>query len=129
MEKPSHQFLLGLDQQELTQIAEREGEPSYRARQMFQAIYRDWVSSPEQISTLPKEFRSALARAGIEVGLPAMDREFLSRDGTVRYLVRLADGETVETVWMPEGDDGEAGDGSEAGAEIESGSARAWRRA
>ena len=37
----------------------------------------------------------------------------------MRYLVELADGETVETVWMPEGDGGESGDGSEAGDEIE----------
>jgi len=35
--------------------------------------------------------------------------------------VELADGETVETVWMPEGDGGESGDGSEAGDEIETG--------
>jgi 23S rRNA (adenine2503-C2)-methyltransferase len=43
-------------------------------------------------------------------------------DGTVRYLIRFADGQTVETVWMPEGDGGEAGDGSEAGDEAESSS-------
>jgi len=48
----------------------------------------------------------------------------------VRYLVDLADGETVETVWMPEGDGGESRDGSEAGDEIEGGTAPAtWRRA
>ena len=40
--------------------------------------------------------------------------------------MRLADGETVETVWMPEGDEGESGDGSEAGLE-ETG--RSWSRA
>jgi 23S rRNA (adenine2503-C2)-methyltransferase len=37
----------------------------------------------------------------------------------VRYLIALADGQTVETVWMPEGDGGEAGDGSEAGEQAE----------
>jgi 23S rRNA (adenine2503-C2)-methyltransferase len=36
-------------------------------------------------------------------------------DSTVRYLIACADGQTVETVWMPEGDGGEAGDGTEAG--------------
>ena len=62
--------------------------------------------------------------------MPAIDRKFVSRDGTVRYLLRLADGETVETVWMPEGDGGESGDGTEAGDEVEAGSAPAgWRRA
>ena len=52
---------------------------------------------------------------------------FELRDGTMRYLVEMADGETVETVWMPEGDDGESGDGSEAGDEIESGTPAATR--
>jgi len=40
-----------------------------------------------------------------------------SVDGTERYLMRMADGETVETVWMPDGDGGERGDGSEAAVE------------
>ena len=43
----------------------------------------------------------------------------MSSDGTVRYLVACADGQSVETVWMPEGDGGEAGDGSEAGDQTE----------
>jgi 23S rRNA (adenine2503-C2)-methyltransferase len=37
-------------------------------------------------------------------------------DGTIRYLMCLQDGETIETVWMPEGDDGEAGDGGDFSA-------------
>jgi 23S rRNA (adenine2503-C2)-methyltransferase len=41
----------------------------------------------------------------------------VSVDGTERYLMRMADGETVETVWMPDGDGGERGDGSEAAEE------------
>ncbi|MGB6027879.1 MAG: 23S rRNA (adenine(2503)-C(2))-methyltransferase RlmN, partial [Candidatus Sulfotelmatobacter sp.] len=44
--------------------------------------------------------------------------------GTVRYLIGFADGQSVETVWMPEGDGGEAGDGSEAGELAQSGAAR-----
>jgi 23S rRNA (adenine2503-C2)-methyltransferase len=60
--------------------------------------------------------------------LPAIARRFVSGDGTVRYLMTMADGETVETVWMPEGDGGETGDGSEAGDEMESGAAPSWHR-
>ena len=50
-------------------------------------------------------------------GLPRIEEslEFVSQDGTVRYLIGFADEQSVETVWMPEGDGGEAGDGSEAG--------------
>ena len=110
-------------------MVEEAGEPSYRARQLFHALYAERVSSADQVSTLPKEFRSTLVQEGISLGLPATQKKFISSDGTVRYLIELADHETVETVWMPEGDGGEAGDGSEAGAEIETHNPRNWRRA
>jgi 23S rRNA (adenine2503-C2)-methyltransferase len=61
--------------------------------------------------------------------LPTIEKKFVSSDGTVRYLIGLADGETIETVWMPEGDGGEAGDGSDAGTELAKGSGREWSRA
>ncbi|MGC1451259.1 MAG: 23S rRNA (adenine(2503)-C(2))-methyltransferase RlmN, partial [Candidatus Sulfotelmatobacter sp.] len=48
-----------------------------------------------------------------------IERKFVSQDGTVRYLIGFPDGQSVETVWMPEGDGGEAGDGSEAGDQAE----------
>src|SRR2546425_5061458 len=128
-EPETQRVLLGLDLQELTKIVEKADEPGYRARQLFHALYSERVSSPEEVSTLPKEFRSILAREGFSIGLPEIEKRFVSTDGTVRYLIGLADRETVETVWMPEGDDGEAGDGSEAGAETGRRTARAWERA
>jgi 23S rRNA (adenine2503-C2)-methyltransferase len=78
---------------------------------------------------LPKEFRATLIQEGVSLGLPEIQKKFVSSDGTVRYLIELADHETVETVWMPEGDGGEAGDGSEAAVEIEAHHPRGWRRA
>ncbi|MGB6775124.1 MAG: 23S rRNA (adenine(2503)-C(2))-methyltransferase RlmN [Terriglobales bacterium] len=122
--------LLGLDLQELTSLALETGQPAYRGQQLFDAVYRQKIDQLDQISTLPLEYRVRLAEQGWRVGLPKVDRKFVSSDGTVRYLVELADGQTVETVWMPEGDGGESGDGSEAGDEIEGGTAPAtWRRA
>jgi len=113
--------LLGLDLQELTNLALGMGQPAYRGQQLFDAVYRQKIERLDQVSTLPVEYRDRLAEEGWQVGLPRIARKFISSDGTVRYLVELADGETVETVWMPEGDGGESGDGSEAGDEIESG--------
>lgn len=107
--------LLGLDLQELSRLARQYGQPEYRARQLFEAIYPQRLSSLESISTLPKQFRSVLRDQGLEIGQPRTEKRFQSSDGTIRYLMALSDGETVETVWMPEGDGGEAGDGSEAG--------------
>ena len=124
--------LLGLTFQELSLIVAEAGEPAYRARQLFQALYAEREASIEEVTTLPVDFRKALAERGLGVGLPTLENKFVSTDGTVRYLLSFADGQSVETVWMPEGDGGEAGDGSEAGEE-ESGdapsSARGWRRA
>ena len=122
--------LLGLDLQELTNLALGSGQPAYRGRQLFDAVYRQEIERLDQVSTLPLEYRARLAEEGWSVGFPAIARKFVSSDGTVRYLVELADGETVETVWMPEGDGGESGDGTEAGDEIEGGTAPlGWRRA
>jgi len=121
--------LLGLDLQELTDLALESGQPAYRGQQLFDAIYRQKIERLDQVSTLPLDYRARLAEQGWGMGFPAIARKFASSDGTVRYLVELADGETVETVWMPEGDGGESGNGSEAGDEIESGTAAAaWRR-
>jgi 23S rRNA (adenine2503-C2)-methyltransferase len=109
--------LLGMNLQELTSLAEEFAQPSYRARQLFAAIYRDRVNSAMEISTLPLDFRHSLSANELSVGLPEIEKKFVSCDGTVRYLMAFADGQSVETVWMPEGDGGETGDGSEAGTQ------------
>src|SRR5436309_10039522 len=107
--------LLGLDFQELTALVQKHGQPEYRARQLFEALYPQRAQTLDAISTLPKQFRSALKEQGLEIHQPTIEKSFQSVDGTIRYLVAMADGQSVETVWMPEGDGGEAGDGSDAG--------------
>jgi len=128
MSQIAHTALLGLQLPELTLLVEEFGQPAYRARQLFEALYRQRVETLEQISTLPQEFRQSLSDKGMSVGLPGIEKKFVSSDGTVRYLVVCGDGQSVETVWMPEGDGGEAGDGSEAGNQTET-AGRTWERA
>ncbi|HEY1939538.1 MAG TPA: 23S rRNA (adenine(2503)-C(2))-methyltransferase RlmN [Candidatus Angelobacter sp.] len=107
--------LLGLDYQELSGIAQKYGQPEYRARQLFDALYPQRLTELDSISTLSKQFRTALKNEGLDIRHPRIEKNFQSSDGTIRYLIAMADGETVETVWMPEGDGGETGDGTEAG--------------
>jgi 23S rRNA (adenine2503-C2)-methyltransferase len=135
--KPSR-TLLGLTFQELSRIVAEAGQPPYRARQLFHGLYAERVQDVDDMTTLPTDFREALKAEGLGVGLPKIENKFVSSDGTVRYLLSFADGESVETVWMPEGDGGEAGDGSEAGEEeseaeekeqVASPEGRNWRRA
>jgi 23S rRNA (adenine2503-C2)-methyltransferase len=117
--------LLGMDREEFTALVSEAGEPSYRAKQIMEAVYRQRVESLAEISTLPSELRERLDRDGVTVGVARIENKFVSSDRTVRYLIGFADGQSVETVWMPEGDGGEAGDGSEAGVEAETGTSGA----
>ena len=124
----SQNLLLGLDVNELATLVEELNEPAYRAQQIFEAIYRQRADSIDEISTLPARVRSDLVNRGTSMGWPRIESKFESVDGTIRYLVAFPDGQSVETVWMPEGDGGEAGDGSEAGEESSS-NVKAWDRA
>ncbi len=110
------------------------GEPAWRGRQLAEAMYRQRVAELGQITTLPKPLRLKLAADGWEVGRPKIEQVFQSVDGTERYLVQCASpgrapAETVETVWMPEGDDGEAGDGSDFGGAERDAAGKTWNRA
>jgi 23S rRNA (adenine2503-C2)-methyltransferase len=93
------------------------GLERYRSLQIWHALYQQRVSSIKEITSLPQSVRDRLVRSGFQIGLPRISQTFLSSDGTERYLIACPDGETVETVWMPNGDDGEMGDGSDAATE------------
>ena len=88
---------------ELVDIREALGtdQPPFRARQIYDAVYRQRAPDLAAISNLPKPLRARLS-ADLPVGLPEVERRYDSVDGTIRFLLRLADGKTVETVWMPE---------------------------
>jgi 23S rRNA (adenine2503-C2)-methyltransferase len=120
-EEESRQPLFGLDAAELAAVMVAQGEPAWRGRQLTEALYRQRISDLGEITTLPKSLREKLAAAGWEVGRPGIVQVFQSADGTERFLVQGGGGagETVETVWMPEGDGGETGDSSGGESEFE----------
>jgi 23S rRNA (adenine2503-C2)-methyltransferase len=107
--------LFGLDREALAARMVAAGEPAWRGRQLAEAIYRQRLAEIDLITTLPKALRQRLENEGWEVGRPKIEQVFQSADGTERYLIQGQDrdGQTVEAVWMPEGDGGESGDGSE----------------
>jgi 23S rRNA (adenine2503-C2)-methyltransferase len=92
--------LLGMD---LTEIRECLGPeaPPFRARQVYDGLYRQKAEDLVQISTLPSSTRKELSDH-FRVGLPELERRYDSVDGTRRYLLKLADQKSVEAVLMPE---------------------------
>ncbi len=101
-EEPSGN-LLGLNLEELENFAASFGQPRYRGRQIYHGIYARRARDLSGLTDLSSDFRHALApHQGIIY--PQAERHFCSRDGAVRYLFRLPDGNLVETVYMPEED-------------------------
>ena len=96
------QPIVGMDLADLREALGPQ-QPPYRARQVYDAVYRNGAADLVQITTLPVQIRADLeSRHGL--GLPRIERLYESVDGTRRYLLGLADGRTVETVLMPEGE-------------------------
>jgi 23S rRNA (adenine2503-C2)-methyltransferase len=93
-------FLLGMNAEELTALM-GEGTPAYRGRQLYEALYRRRITSLSEVAEFPKAVRERLA-GELELGYPRQVSRFESTDGTRRYLLGLADGRTVEAVFMPE---------------------------
>jgi 23S rRNA (adenine2503-C2)-methyltransferase len=111
----SLRYFFGMNAGDLAVCMVNLGEPKWRGQQLAEAIYRQRIVAVESITTLPIALRQKLVREDWQVGRPRIVQVFTSVDGTERYLVagQGVDGLTVETVWMPEGDGGEAGDGSD----------------
>ena len=92
--------LVGMELSDLQKLLGPE-HPTYRARQIYDALYRKQVAILSEISTLPQVLRNELV-ARYKTGLPEAEQRFESVDGTRRYLLRMEDNRTVETVLMPE---------------------------
>ncbi len=93
--------LLELSLDELRQLAAQWGEPAFRGNQLYHALYVEKQLDFARMTNLSLALRQRLAREAA-VTLPQIASRFRSCDASVRYLLRLADGKAIETVWMPE---------------------------
>jgi 23S rRNA (adenine2503-C2)-methyltransferase len=94
------QTIVGLELADLQQVLGSD-QPAFRARQIYDAVYRRRVSDLGSITGLPVSLRKNLS-SQLTLGLPGPSAQYSSVDGTQRYLLELQDGRTVETVLMPE---------------------------
>src|SRR5919106_4957752 len=93
--------LTGLSQLELVSFFETLGEPAYRGRQLFAALQHRRLRSFDEITDLPKDLRTRLSEVAHAATLK-VESQYLSNDGTRRYLMKTHDGLPVETVFIPE---------------------------
>jgi len=77
------------------------GAPRYRGRQIFHWIYRQGVTDFGAMTNLGRELRERLA-VTFALGPPAIAGRQTSADGTTKFLLRLADGRHIETVYIPD---------------------------
>ncbi|MFN7544611.1 MAG: 23S rRNA (adenine(2503)-C(2))-methyltransferase RlmN [Acidobacteriota bacterium] len=88
--------LLGMEMADMeSAIAGRY--PKFRARQIYEALYGQRKLDLRAVKTLPEALRTEFVS-----GAPEVESRYESVDGTVRYLLRLSDGKSVEAVFMPE---------------------------
>ena len=84
---------------EISDLMKEMGQPSFRAEQIFKWLHSGTVSF-DDMSNLSKELRSSLSERCYIADVSIVKRLESSIDGTVKYLYRLYDGETIESVLM-----------------------------
>lgn len=97
--QPGQRPLLGLSLAELTDWVQQQGQPAYRGKQLYQWLYHQGVRSLADISVFPKQWRTELAN--VPVGRSILHYRAQAPDSTIKYLLRLADGQIIETVGIP----------------------------
>jgi 23S rRNA (adenine2503-C2)-methyltransferase len=77
------------------------GEKAFHARQVLRWMYQLGVVDIQAMTDLGKNLRTRLDSLA-EIGLPEIAREQRSQDGTTKWMLRLGDGNCIETVFIPE---------------------------
>ncbi|MBW4478116.1 MAG: 23S rRNA (adenine(2503)-C(2))-methyltransferase RlmN [Tolypothrix brevis GSE-NOS-MK-07-07A] len=91
--------LLGASLEELTVWVQQQKQPAYRGKQLHDWIYNKGVRHLNDISAFSKQWRAEVAE--IPIGRSTLHYRSVAPDGTVKYLLRLADGEIIEAVGIP----------------------------
>jgi len=93
--------LIGLNLQEITDLLGADGMPAFRAKQVWHWIYQRGVKEFSLMANVPKDVRAQLAEK-YSIERPKVVTEQKSEDGTIKWLLAMADGQQIETVFIPE---------------------------
>lgn len=92
-----------LSKVELESFIQKSDLPSYRTRQLIHWIYKKYAQSIDDITEFSKDLRKKIAEVAYISNLEILRRQ-LSKDGTEKFLLGLGDGESIESVLIPEAD-------------------------
>lgn len=109
--------LLNFDLPGLVAFCEGLGEKRFRATQLFRWIHQRGAGDFEQMTDLAKSLREKLKGNACIEGLPVITQHE-SRDGTIKWLFDVGDGNAVEAVFIPENDRGTLCVSSQAGCAV-----------
>ena len=91
--------LLGMSLAELTAWVQEHGQPAYRGKQLYQWIYQQGARSLADVDVFSKQWRESVKDTPI--GRSTIHHRAVSNDGTVKYLLKLQDGQIIEAVGIP----------------------------
>lgn len=91
--------LKSMIQSEIGAVLKEMGQPAFRAKQVFTWLHKG-IRSYDEMSNLPKELRAVLAEQYPICAPEVVRKQESQKDGTIKYLWRLSDGNCVETVLM-----------------------------
>lgn len=105
LSEPERVNLLGLDRAGLDQFFSGLGEKSFRTSQVMKWIYHYGISDFDEMTNLSKGLRATLTQRA-EIRLPEVVTDHPSEDGTHKWVLRLDANNSIEMVFIPEGDRG-----------------------
>ncbi len=97
--------LVGMPFVQMQAVVAEHGLPAFRAKQLWHWIYHRGARDFDSMANLPKDMRALLTEK-YSIDRPVVDAEQTSVDGTIKWLLTMADGQKVETVFIPETDRG-----------------------
>ena len=93
--------LLGLTKAEIKSLLNKINLPNFRASQIWNWIYRSGTVDFNEMTNISKDLRSLLSQ-NFYIWRPKISSTHQSQDGTIKWLLKLDDGNEVETVWIPD---------------------------
>ena len=93
--------LLGLTKAEIKSLLNKINLPNFRASQIWNWIYRSGTVDFNEMTNISKELRYLLSK-NFYIWRPKISSTHQSQDGTIKWLLKLDDGNEVETVWIPD---------------------------